>query len=79
MLLTPFIFVYSIYRPKNASNEIQYITNHKTQCITSITPACFGTGVPSSGSPINNWRIILGLWFFVFVDSLKMALWCRNT
>jgi len=20
----------------------------------------------------------LDLWFFVFVDSLKMALWCRN-
>ena len=29
---------------------INYITNHKTQFMTSITPTCFGTGVPSSGN-----------------------------
>jgi len=59
---------------------------YNTQFTISITSTCFGTGLPSSGNlrtqritnPINTWSGVLYLWSFVFADSLKMALRCRN-
>ena len=39
-----------VYRPTKTVGKMQYNTNHNIQFMINITPTCFGTRLPSSGS-----------------------------
>jgi len=69
---------------------MQQNRNHKTHFMISITPTYFGIGVPSSESLRTKESQVLdlwvyehkgskvGLWSFVFADSLEMEVRCQN-
>ena len=62
LLLIRRILLQCIYQPSNTVNNIQQNTFHTVQFIKYETPTCFGRGVPSSGSLLEQRNTIPTRW-----------------